>query len=150
MARRTDPYDAFRFKVRIQGKEVGSFSDVTGLTFEADVETFREGGFNGDQRYLPGPAKSSGRIVLKRGLGKTTELWDWFANVAAGRISRHDMTISLTSGEDGATPLRSWDFIDACPVKWSGPELHAKTADIAFESIEFVHRGQARLTGSRS
>ena len=34
-----------------------------------------------------------------------------------------------------------WVFRDACPVKWSGPEFRAGTAEVAFESIELVHKG---------
>jgi len=39
---------------------------------------------------------------------------------------------------------RSWEFTKACPIKWSGPELHAGTSAIAFETLEFTHCG---LTG---
>jgi phage tail-like protein len=38
-------------------------------------------------------------------------------------------------------PKWQWVFEKACPVKWSGPDLRAGSADVAFESIELVHRG---------
>jgi hypothetical protein len=28
-----------------------------------------------------------------------------------------------------------------CPVKWTGPKFHAGTAEVAFETIELIHKG---------
>ena len=140
-ATRTDPYGVFRYAIEIDQLVVGGFSDVSGLNFEAEVETFREGGFNGQDRQLPGAAKSSGRLVLKRGLGDALELWEWFRAVARGQVKRRDLSVLLIDAE--RRELRRWKYTRACPVKWSGPELRAKTSDVAVESIEFVHEGLA-------
>jgi hypothetical protein len=37
-----------------------------------------------------------------------------------------------------------WDFKEAFPVKWTGPELRADSGNVAFESIELAHRGLSR------
>ena len=34
-----------------------------------------------------------------------------------------------------------WDFKQAYPVKWSGPDLKADSPAVAVETIELVHRG---------
>src|SRR5690242_10192820 len=91
---RKNPYPSFRFKATIQGVAVTGFNEISGLTFETDVQTFREGGFNYGERQLAGPAKSS-RLTLKRGLADVDELWSWYSDVMEGQIERKDIRIIL-------------------------------------------------------
>jgi phage tail-like protein len=134
-----DPYVSLRFRAEIDGLFVSGFSEVTGLTFETEVETFREGGVNAHDWQLAGPTKLPSRLVLKRGLADADALWSWYRDVMAGSIVRKRVTIVLLN-HAGEEKWR-WVFREACPVKWSGPELRAGTAEIAFESIELVHNG---------
>ena len=137
-----DPYASFRFAVAIgeakPDEKVCGFSEASGLAIETDVETFREGGVNTHEVQLAGPSKFPTKLVLKRGLAEG-ELWSWYQNVMMGKIERKTVTITLQnySGQE----KWKWVFIQACPVKWSGPEFRAGSADVAFESIELVHRG---------
>lgn len=149
MAARKDPYTAFQFVVEIAGKPAAGFSEVSGLVFETEVETFREGGVNDREQQRAGPAKFPSRLVLKRGLGDIKDLWSWYQDVAKGIIARRNVTIVLNAvkGKDptqwnaeGNIPTQ-WIFKEACPVKWTGPELRANTSAIAFESVELIHRG---------
>jgi phage tail-like protein len=136
-----DPFSAFRFSVEIEQHEVAGFSEVSGLVFEIEVKTLREGGVNDHDWQLAGPSKYPSRLVLKRGLGDLEYLWAWYLDVAQGRIARREIAIYLNDVE--GTRQRSWRFREACPVKWTGPELRANTSAVAFESIEVVHRGLA-------
>jgi phage tail-like protein len=34
-----------------------------------------------------------------------------------------------------------WEFYDAYPVKWTGPELRGDSNTVAVESIELAHNG---------
>ena len=140
---REDPFMSFQFTVTVGTKNgthvIGGFSDVTGLGAETEVETIRVGGLNTAEVMLPGPTKFSSRLVLKRGLGDTALLWNWYLNVLRGAITREDVTIKLWSSD--RQQKVAWTFSKACPVKWIGPELHAGTSAVAFESIELVHRG---------
>lgn len=138
---RNDPFGAFRFAVEIDQLVVGGFSEVSGLSFEAEVESFREGGYNGNERQLAGAIKAPARLVLKRGLGDALELWNWFRAVAGGRMQRRDLSVLLIDAD--RKELRRWKFTRACPVKWSGPELRAKGSEVSVESLEFVHEGLA-------
>lgn len=133
-----DPYQSFRFRVQIDGMDVAGFSDVTGLSMETEVETFKEGGNNSTEHMLPGVTKYPARLVLKRGLSDT-ELWKWYWDVSRGTIERKNVSIHLTrsSGDDE----KMWTFGKACPVKWTGPDFKATTGDVAFEAVEFVHQG---------
>ena len=143
MAKSADPFMSFQFSVAVgteNGTQViGGFSDVTGLGAETEVETIRVGGMNNAELALPGPTKFPSRLVLKRGLGHNAMLWQWYQNVLQGAIKREEVTIELRSSD--GRHRASWTFSDACPVKWTGPELHATTSAVAFETIELVHRG---------
>jgi phage tail-like protein len=137
-----DPFASFRFAVKIGNakpdEKVCGFSEATGLAIETDVETFREGGVNTHEIQLTGPSKFPSKLILKRGLAET-ELWSWYQDVMKGKIERKTVTIILQnySGQE----KWQWVFSKACPVKWSGPEFRAGNAEVAFESIELVHRG---------
>ena len=142
-AAQADPFMAFRFRVAVGSAHgtqvVGGFSDVTGLTAESDVETLRVGGVNATETMLAGATKFPTRLVLKRGLGDSAGLWNWYRKIMSGVIAREDVTVTLVSA-DGQGWL-SWTFSQACPVKWTGPELHAATSAVAFETVELIHKG---------
>ena len=136
-----DPYLSFRFKVQISGVNVAGFNEVTGLTFETSTESFKEGGFNEHERQLIGPTVSSGKLILKNGLSDDS-LWKWYKDVMAGRLVRKDLlTITLLDNAGKRVPKWEWVFMKVCPVKWTGPQFRAGTAEVAFESIELIHRG---------
>lgn len=137
-----DPFTAFRFLVAFDQDDhtvIGGFSDASGLSAETEVETFREGGVNTTEQQLAGFTKFSTRLVLKRGMADKSHLWLWYLQVMQGAIRRRDVRINVLS-HDGQRSLR-WTFRQACPVKWTGPELHAATSAVAFESIELIHKG---------
>jgi phage tail-like protein len=66
-------------------------------------------------------------------------LWNWYLKIIGGAIKRENVTIELRSSD--GQQKSAWTFSEACPVKWMGPELHAGTSAVAFESIELVHKG---------
>jgi hypothetical protein len=37
-----------------------------------------------------------------------------------------------------------WDFKEAFPYKWTGPELRSDSSNVAIESVELAHRGLSR------
>ena len=136
-----DPFLSFRFKVMIDGFDAAGFNEVTGLTFETAVESFREGGFNAHEHQLAGPTKCPEKLILKRGLS-SQKLWDWYKDIMAGKIVRKNhMTITLLDLAGEPSKEWQWVFINICPVKWTGPQFLAGTAEVAFESIELIHKG---------
>ena len=135
----SDPYIAFNFRIEIDQVVAAGFSEASGLNFETEVETFREGGVNDSERQLPGATKFPAKIVLKRGLADMHELWDWYRQIVGGDVQRKDIAVTLLDYAGNTT--RRWVFRKACPTKWTGPELKAQSPSIAFESVELIHRG---------
>lgn len=124
----------------------GGFQECSGLEVEMDVQMYQEGGRNDGIIQHAGRAKYS-NIVLKRGMfygddqQARRELWDWMQGVLAGRrpIPRYDGIIEVRSnaGETVAT----WVFDRGLPAKIRGPELNAKSGDIAIEEMHIAHEG---------
>jgi len=139
---RTDPYMGFNFLVEIEGLVIGGFSDVSGLQVATDVLDFQEGGQNEYVHKLPGPTRYPSNLVLKRGLTDIQTLWTWHQEVISGSIVRRNGTVYLLDRQ--GQQAMWWNFKEACPVKWSGPDLKAESNTVAMESIELVHRGLSR------
>jgi phage tail-like protein len=138
VARASDPYGAFRFRVEILGLQVGGFSEVGGLEREVQVEDFREGGVNDHTHKLATVTKYP-NLTLKRGLADKIELWQWHQDVVNGRIQKRQINLVLIDYANKDT--WRWVFEKAYPVKWSGASFNAATSAVLVESIEFVHDG---------
>src|SRR5262245_38091881 len=138
---RMDPYQGFNFLVEIEGILSGGFSECTGLVVETEVLEYREGGQNEFVHRLPGPTKYP-PLVLKHGLTEIEGLWDWHQDVIQWKVERKNGTIYLLNKR--GLPVIWWDFKDAYPIKYTGPELRANSGEVAFESIELVHCGLSR------
>jgi phage tail-like protein len=138
---RADPFIAFRFEVSIAGIPAGGFSDCTGLTVETEVTDYQEGGRNNAVLKLIGRTKQT-NLVLKRGV-VSRDLWDWYFDVVEGRIEKRSGSVILRdpSGNDS---VMEFEFADAFPMKWTGPDLNASQSAVAVESLEVVHSGLRR------
>jgi len=134
-----DPYVAFNFAVEIGGIITAGFSEVGGLQMEVEVVDYREGGRNDFVHKFGGPARYASNLTMKRGLSASRGLWEWHQLALKGVIVRAPISVLLRSA-DGDEVWR-WDFRDAYPVKWIGPDLRASQNAVAIETLEFVHRG---------
>jgi phage tail-like protein len=142
---RRDPYAGMRFRVQLEGLEVGGFSEVTGLEAVVETTSYREGGENSFEHKLAGPVAYPRNVTLRRGLTDSAEFWEWLDQVGLGLVVRRNLTIMLL-GADGE-PAMLWDCRRAFPVRWSGPELDASSPVVAFETLELAHHGITRARG---
>jgi phage tail-like protein len=123
-------------------QNTSSFSEVSGLTMEAEAIEYRGGADVAlTVRKLPG-LKKYGNVTLKRGIVPKEAgagLFDWYNTIKAGTVTRRPVTISLLNEE--RKPVMTWKVRDAWPVKVEGPALNATGNEIAIESIEFANEG---------
>ena len=139
VGKRTDPYLAFNYLVEIECVVVGGFSEVSGLQVETEIKEYREGGLNEYMHRLAGPTRYPSNLILKRGLTDADTLIAWYQEVAPGKINRCNGSIVLL---DMAGQERwRWNFLQAYPVKWTGPSLRAGTSEVAVETLELAHNG---------
>jgi len=137
---RTDPYRNCNFLIEIDGITQAGFSDCSGFGASVDPVEYREGG-DRTTRKLPGQPKFS-NITLKWGLTDSRDLYDWFRETLAGRVQRKNGSIVVLD-QEGAEKLR-WNFFQAWPAKWDGPDFSAKANDVAVETLELAHEGIER------
>ncbi len=138
-----DPYGNFNFVVEIDGITRGAFQEASGFDSTIDTVEHREGGFNSPitPRKIPGQTKYS-NISLKWGLTDSRELYDWHLDTVKGKIERKNGSIVVLDRE-GKEKIR-WNFFNAWPTKWDGPDFNAEGNDIAIETLELAHEGVER------
>lgn len=124
----------------------GAFQECSGLEVEMDVQEYLEGGRNdgvvrrvGRAKYVP--------LVLKRGMfypegdSVNRELWSWLQGVVAGErpVARYDGVVEVLGDRDDV--VATWVFDRGLPARIRGPELNAKTGEIAIEELHIAHEG---------
>ena len=133
-----DPYRAYNFVVEIEGLQIGGFSEVTGLSSEIELESYQEGGVNDRTHKFP-KQTTYPNMVLSHGLTDNEELWQWYQLASQGIIKIKNGTITLRDSQ--GKEVMWWNFKQAYPVKWEGPQFNASSDEIAIERIELVHQG---------
>ena len=124
----------------------GAFQECSGLDVEMDVQEYQEGGRNDGVIRRIGRAKYS-PIILKRGMVypsgglANSDLWKWIQDVVAGvrPAPRYDGIITVMSS--GENVSATWVFERGLPMKVSGPQLNAKTGEVAIEELHIAHEG---------
>jgi phage tail-like protein len=142
-ADREDPFVAFRFTIQIDGVSVGGFSECSGLQLETEVKDYPEGGLNTHLHKRVTRTKQS-NITLKRGI-IDRELWDWYWDLVSGKIDRRTGSI-LVHDPSGKPDNLVYEFKEAFPFKWTGPELNATQNNVATETFELCHHGLKLLS----
>jgi len=135
-----DPGLAFRFKVELDGLLIADFAEVSGLEAENEVQVIREGGVNEYEHHFLTIRKYP-PLVLKRGFTNSQELWNWYESTTKSKFQRKNGSIILLEAS-GQESYR-WNFLQAYPIKWVGPQFRADANEVAIESLEIVHQGLA-------
>lgn len=133
------PMTALHFKVTWgDSQNTSSFSEVSGLTMEAEVVEYRGGADKALTTTKQPGLKKFGPVSLKRGIMPAEAgngLFEWFATITAGDVKRRDVTIALLN--EVGDEVMFWKVRDAWPTKVEGPSLKSTGTDIAIETVEF-------------
>jgi phage tail-like protein len=144
-ARTVDPPFVGKFKFEVGGKDIGAFTEVSGLSVQIDVEELAEGGQNHYTHRLLGRMKWP-NLVLKRGITNTDALFEWLMQFSGDGLTRAGNMVVPETGKVSVldaqgNPIRTWSFTGAKPVRWSGPKLAASSRELAVEELEVCHCG---------
>jgi len=132
----------FYFSLSFVGLETNvAFQEVSGLSKEINVEEVVCGGENNFKYRLP-TATTYQNLVLKRGVTlDNSPLLDWCSdtldNGLAKPIVTHNIMVNLLN-EEGQS-CKSWTFVNAYPLKWSGSELNSEKNAVFIETIELAY-----------
>jgi phage tail-like protein len=129
----------------------GAFQECTGLDIELDVQELVEGGRNDGVIRRVGRAKYQ-PLVLKRGMfynpgAVNRDLWTWLQQVAEGirPVRRYDGVVEVMGSRTDV--VARWLFERGLPARVTGPQLNARTGEIAIEEIHIAHEGLKLVTG---
>jgi phage tail-like protein len=87
---------------------------------------------------LPGFTKVS-NITLKRGMTKSNDFLKWCVAIASGKFTPRNVSVVMC--DVAGNKLMTWNYKNAYPVKWIGPQFRAADATAAIETLELAHEG---------
>jgi phage tail-like protein len=140
-----DPLISSHFLLEVDGVEIGSFSEISGLELTVAVETYAEGGENGYVHRLPG-RMSWPNLVFRRGITDSNALFDWMGRTAGAgfegagnKLTRSTAAVTVMGADKKR--IRAWEIEGAFPVRWSGPRLSSSSIESLEEELEIAHHG---------
>lgn len=147
-----NPYRQLTYTIEVDSIDIGGFRQASGLTTRMETVEYREGGRNESVHQLPGQFTHN-NLILERGLTNRTALWDWIQNVRSPSQKnaevRRNVRVKLQAGYK-EQQMWGWEFRNAYPVQWDGPELMSKGSGdiVAVQSLELAHDGFTKLSGT--
>lgn len=153
--RAPDPLHVFRFDVKLWQTSIApggagtrvdlgraAFAECTGLDATMEPKVIREGGRNYGAVQRVGPV-SFGTVVLKRGMTRSTHLWQTFHTIATGACSvRLEVEIRLLDGE--GREAMAFHLENALPVKLKVADFNARATEVGIEELHLAHEGLTR------
>jgi phage tail-like protein len=140
---RKDPFQNHRFRVEINGITQANFSEIIFPESVSEVIEHREGTQINAQKqsglttYTP--------LVLKWGLTASMDLYNWRKFIEQGKINTMRKNLSVILIDEEGQDAARWDFTNAWPSKYKGPDLNAKTNEVAIETLEIVFETMQRV-----
>jgi phage tail-like protein len=140
------PFSAFKFAVEIEVVGVSplvcnaAFAECDGLEMTMEIKTIREGGNNGEQIRLTGPA-AFGQLTLRRGMTANLDLWDWFDRILrpGGAGLRAERAEVVLLAPDGQLERARFVLKRCIPIKLKAPALNARDGIIAIEELQLAY-----------
>jgi phage tail-like protein len=144
---RNDPLVGWHFDVEIDGISEAHFRECTGLDSESEIIEYKEAHKDGQTiiRKQPGALKWS-NIVLKRGITRVMELWEWRKLVEDGKVDEARKSGSVVLYDQGNNEVARWNFVEGWPSKITGPQAKADGNEIAIEELTIAHEGCLRVS----
>ena len=132
-AERNDPYLNFRFRVEIDGIVQAGFYEVILPGLALEISSFQD----------PKVQVTNGNLILKWGITDNMELYEWFEAAYDGKVQFKNLSVVLMDEE--RNDRSRWNFLQAYPVRYDGPEFYALGNDVAIETLEIAFGKMERV-----
>lgn len=147
-----DPAVAANFLFEVDGVEIGSFMEVSGLELVVTTQEYAEGGQNQYVHRFPGVMRWP-NLVFRRGLVNSDALFTWVGKSSGDGLAANQNTLTRATGavtvvDHTGARLRSWELEGVFAVAWSGPRLAAELAEPLVETLEVAHNGFRAATSA--
>jgi phage tail-like protein len=140
-AQRRDAAPTFLFGFKITSGDLALdykdatafFKSVSGLKVQQDIQDVTEGGVSSFTRKVQGVFKWP-NLVLTQGFTGDPKMWKYKM-----KPMRVDGVIVQLGHK--LEPLCKWQFHNAYPVKWTGPDFDTGKNELSIEILELAHEG---------
>lgn len=136
-----------RFGLEIDGVSMNYFQGASGFSNETSLVDDPVAMGNGVTviRKLPGQL-TWGPLTLTRGVTTDMALWEWRKEVIDGSTSGMRRNISLIMFNHAGEEMIRYNFEQAWPSKWTGPDVKADDASVVIETLEIQYEFMERVT----
>lgn len=138
---RPSVYGKYNFLVEIDGIVQAGFREVEGLNATVDVWEYREGNEQTTFRLEPGLARY-GPLVLRWGVTKSADLWNWMEQTLQGNVERKGMSVIIL--DQKREEVVRYNLHDAWPSQWSLDKLDSQGIGPAIEELVIQYEGLER------
>ncbi|MDT5040529.1 MAG: hypothetical protein QOE51_1514 [Actinoplanes sp.] len=140
---------AMRFRVSVDGINLGSWASCAGLSVEFKNKRIAEGGNYDYSVILPDRIEYKA-VTLRRAMSQqesaivqgwlTAVVSGWYQAASPRDFGPRTAQIELFDAT-GSGVVASWTLRNVYPSRWTGPDLDATGSRIAIEQLELVHEG---------
>lgn len=140
---------AMRFKVHIDGLDLGHWASCKGLTVTFRSDMVREGGNYEYESILPDRIEYA-TVSLQRAMSleESTRVQRWLQRFAGNWISGYGpmtdhpgSTASIVLCDANGQTVAAWTLRRVFPRSWKGPDLDGRSSAVAIETLDLVHEG---------
>jgi phage tail-like protein len=137
-----------RFKVEVDGVDLGRWSGCQGLAVQYNPFGLESGGDYDFVHWLPGQVKYP-NVKLSRAMSAqdSKTLFSWIKKKIdevvdmAGSAAYSSGSAKITLLDSHGDEIMSWQLRGVHPASWTGPALDAGSTKVAIEVLELVHEG---------
>lgn len=108
------------FALEVDGKNVASFAQGTGLSSDTS------------------------EITLKDGVGGGAYLANWFKEVQDGKFNSYRRSGAIVMYDPQGSETSRWNFVIGWPKEWKASDLDAGADPVATEELTIAHEGLTR------
>lgn len=145
MTDRRDPLVGFHYAIEIEGQVTGFFTECSGIGSENEVIEHKIVDSKGREHIMKIPGRLKWEnITLKRGITDNMDIWEWRDMVVQGKVDDARRNGSIVMFDQSLNEVARWNFINAWPVKVSGPTVKADSNEFAIEELVITHEGLYR------
>jgi phage tail-like protein len=144
-SQRKDPYGNYRFRVEISGVTQANFCEVIFPESASEVIEHRDGTDPVSGTRKQAGLISNGNLILKWGLTASMELYLWRKLVEQGKVSSARRNVVVILMDEEFVDVARWEFANAWPSKYKGPDLNAQGNEVAIETLEIVFESMQRV-----
>lgn len=72
------------------------------------------------------------------------DIWKWRDQVVQGKVEEARKNGTITMFDQELRPVAQWNFVNAWPVKVSGPTVKSDSNEFGVEELVITHEGLTR------